>query len=267
MQKRYEMTVLAVSCHPDDIEFQMAGTLFLLKNAGCEIHYINIANGSCGTDSQPEETIISIRTQEAKNASAFLGAQYHESFVKDLEVFYSQNLIRRLTALIRHVKPDILLTLSPEDYMEDHMNVARIAVSAAFCRGLTNYASLPEKPPIMKDIMVYHSMPHTLADGMRRPIVPEFFVDITPVMDKKERMLACHKSQKEWLDVSQGFDEYLVTMREISAAVGKMSGKYSFAEGWRRHSHIGYSLIDGNPLADLIPDCVTIPVKGGFLTN
>ena len=35
---------------PDDIEFMMAGTLFRLKEAGCEIHYMNVANGCCGTD-------------------------------------------------------------------------------------------------------------------------------------------------------------------------------------------------------------------------
>ena len=43
------LTVLAFGCHPDDIEFMMAGTLLLLKDLGVELHYINIANGSCGT--------------------------------------------------------------------------------------------------------------------------------------------------------------------------------------------------------------------------
>ena len=51
------MVVLAVSCHPDDIEFGMAGTMFLLKDAGCEIHYVNVANGCAGSlEHTPEET-------------------------------------------------------------------------------------------------------------------------------------------------------------------------------------------------------------------
>ena len=41
--------VLAVGCHPDDIEFMMGGTLFLLKEAGCDCHYMNVAHGNCGT--------------------------------------------------------------------------------------------------------------------------------------------------------------------------------------------------------------------------
>ena len=41
--------VLAIAAHPDDIEFGMGGTLLLLGQAGCEIHYLNIADGSGGS--------------------------------------------------------------------------------------------------------------------------------------------------------------------------------------------------------------------------
>ncbi len=259
------MIVLAVSCHPDDIEFQMAGTLLLLKAAGCQIHYINVANGSCGTDKYPEDEIIAIRRQESQNAAAHLGAVYHESFVKDLEVFYAQDLLRKVTALVRQVKPDVMLVLSLEDYMEDHMNSARVAVTAAFCRGMLNYATIPPESPVDKDVTIYHSTPHTLTDGMRRAIIPELYVDISSVIDQKERMLACHTSQKEWLDVSQGFDAYLQTMRDLSAAVGTLSGRYAYAEGWRRHSHVGFSACDTNPMVDILPDFVGVSVAVGSL--
>jgi LmbE family N-acetylglucosaminyl deacetylase len=39
--------VLALSAHPDDIEFLMAGTLALLARSGCTVHYLTLANGSC----------------------------------------------------------------------------------------------------------------------------------------------------------------------------------------------------------------------------
>ena len=42
-------TAIAIAAHPDDIEFFMAGTLMLLGRAGYELHYMNIANGCCGT--------------------------------------------------------------------------------------------------------------------------------------------------------------------------------------------------------------------------
>jgi LmbE family N-acetylglucosaminyl deacetylase len=43
------MKVLAAAAHPDDIEFMMAGTLLRLKDAGCEIHLWNLANGCYGS--------------------------------------------------------------------------------------------------------------------------------------------------------------------------------------------------------------------------
>jgi LmbE family N-acetylglucosaminyl deacetylase len=243
---------LAVAAHPDDIEFGMAGTLLLLKRAGCTLHYMIVANGSCGTAELPEEQIVAVRKEESKKAAEYLGAAYHTSLCSDIQIFYEDHLIRKLTAVVREAEPDIMLIPSLEDYMEDHMITARLAVTAAFCRSMKNYPSIPELPPIEKDLMLYHAMPAGLTDGMRRRIVPELYVDVGEVMDGKERMLACHESQKSWLDKSQGMDSYLHSMREMTKEVGGMSGKYCYAEGWRRHSHLGYSSRDGDPLRDLL---------------
>ncbi len=230
----------------------MGGTLFLLKDAGCEVHYMNLANGSCGTMEYSVGDIVLIRRQEARNAAELLGAEYHESLVNDLEVLYTQHLIRRVAAVIRQVEPDIMLLPSPEDYMEDHMNTARIAVTAAFCRGMPNYDSIPPVPPIQKDVVLYHALPYGLTDGLRRRIEADFFVDISSAIDRKEEMLACHASQKTWLDASQGMNAYLTTMRDMSAEVGVMSGRFRFAEGWRRRSHLGYCSPDADPLYECL---------------
>ena len=240
--------VFVLGCHPDDIEFVMAGTLFLLKEKGWEIHYMTLANGNCGSLTRPPEEIASIRREESRRAADMLGACYHESLAKDLEVFYCDDLLRKVTAVIREIGPDILLIPSLEDYMEDHMNTARIAVTAAFSRGISNYASIPEREAIQKDIALYHAMPYGLRDGMRRLIVPEFYVNITGVIGQKAEMLSCHKSQKQWIDDSQGVDNYLNTMTSWSEELGRMSGEFQHAEGWRRHSHVGYSSEDVDPL-------------------
>ena len=42
-------TALAIAAHPDDIEFVMAGTLLLLREAGWEIHYFNVTTGEMGS--------------------------------------------------------------------------------------------------------------------------------------------------------------------------------------------------------------------------
>ena len=65
-------------------------------------------------------------------------------------------------------------------------------------------------------------------------------------------MLAEHRSQKEWLDRSQGFDAYLDTMKVFAREMGTLSTRYEFAEGWRRHNPIGLCGVDANPLVTLL---------------
>ena len=65
-------------------------------------------------------------------------------------------------------------------------------------------------------------------------------------------MLAMHRSQKEWLDITQGIEAYLSLMESFASEVGKMSGRFEFAEGWRRHAHWGFGPPDYNPLSDLL---------------
>ena len=68
--------VLAIAAHPDDIEFMMAGTLLMLREAGYELHVMNVANGSCGTATEDRETIIARRLDEARDAARALGGRH-----------------------------------------------------------------------------------------------------------------------------------------------------------------------------------------------
>ena len=91
-------------------------------------------------------------------------------------------------------------------------------------------------------------MPHGLRDGLRRRGTPGSFVNTTSVHATKCDALAAHRSQKDWLDASQGMDSYLKAMDEMSLAVGKLSRRFKHAEGWRRHSHLGFSASEFDPL-------------------
>ena len=244
---------IAIAAHPDDIEFLMAGTLLLLKNAGWEIHYFNIATGNCGTTVLDPQSARIARAREGKEAAEVLGAVYHSSVCDDLEIVYSVELLRKVEAVIREVGPEIVLTHSQEDYMEDHMNASRLAVTAAFALGMPNFTADPPTPPVKNPkVTVYHALPHGLRDGLRRRVRAGSYADTGDVHKVKRRALAAHRSQKEWLDVSQGMDSYLITMDELSRKVGKMSGHFEHAEGWRRHSHLGFSAEDRDPLVEIL---------------
>jgi LmbE family N-acetylglucosaminyl deacetylase len=239
----------AIAAHPDDIEFVMAGTMMRLKEAGYELHYLTIANGSCGSSELDGTTIAKVRGDESREAAEYLGATYHKPLTLDIEIFYDRPTLAQLGSIVREVAPQILLTHSPQDYMEDHTNACRLAVTAAFCRGMRNFPVDPQRAAIDTDVTIYHAQPHGNCDPLRQPIVPDHFVDVTALFDRKAEMLVKHQSQKAWLDESQGMDSYVAAMRELNAEVGRISGRFELAEGWRRRLHLGFSRTDVDPLA------------------
>ena len=247
-----DRSAIAVAAHPDDIEFVMAGTLCLLREAGYRTHYLNVSTGSCGSLVHGAAALRRIRRREARQAAALLGAEFHGSFADDLEIIYGLPLLRQVAAVIRAVRPTIVLTHSPQDYMEDHTETSRLVVSAVFARGLRNFVSRPRRPTWMGDTTIYHAMPHECCDGLRRRIVPGAFVDTTAVQEKKLAALACHASQHGWLQASQGMNSYLRDMERRARDLGRMSRRFRHAEGWRRHSHMGYCARDADPLRDAL---------------
>jgi LmbE family N-acetylglucosaminyl deacetylase len=254
---------LAAAAHPDDIEFMMAGTMALLRQAGWQLHYLNVANGSCGTVTLDKGPIVQARDQEARSAAAVLGACFHPPLVDDIEIYYERGTLRRLAAIVRQVRPVILLLPSLQDYMEDHTNTARLMVTAAFCRNMRNFPTDPPAEPVAEELAVYHAMPYGLRDALRHPVEPDFCVEVAGVMETKRQALSCHRSQKEWLDRSQGLGSYLRVMEEMAAQVARGAGRDSFAEGWRRHLHLGFGPEEFDPLREALAPWVCPPSADG----
>jgi len=140
--------------------------------------------------------------------------------------------------------------------MEDHQNAARLAVTAAFCRGMSNLRTDPPREPIEQDVTVYHAQPYGNRGPLRQLVQPEIFVNISSVIKEKSEMLAYHQSQKVWLDETQGMDSFLKAMEDICREIGTMSGCFEYAEGWRRRSHLGFCTEDADPLSTALPGYV-----------
>jgi hypothetical protein len=53
-------------------------------------------------------------------------------------------------------------------------------------------------------------------------------------------------------------DAYLKEMQQMSEEVGRMSGRFACAEGWRRHSYLGFSAEDTDPLAEALGESAVV---------
>ncbi len=249
-------TALAIVAHPDDIEFTVAGTLLLLKDIGWNIHFWNLANGCYGSMAYGKAEITRIRAMEAAEAAARAGATYHPAIVDDLSILYRPELIAKVTAVVRDVKPQIIITHSLTDYMEDHQNAARLAVTGAFIRAAPNFVSDPPQPAWAGPTLIYHAMPHGLHGPMREKVQPELYVDVGSVLARKSALLACHRSQQAWLEATQAMGSIVEEAETYALAIGKISGRFTYAEGYRRHLHLGFAGAEADPLGEALADKV-----------
>ena len=239
--------VLAVGAHPDDVEFTCAGTLILLKRAGWDVDIATMTAGDLGSATLPRKRIAALRKREAAAAAALLGARYTCLGFDDLCIVYSEKAKRRVSGFLRIARPDLLLLPSPVDYMADHEETPRIVREAAFAATIRNWkASFDGRsaPPCDTLPAVLYADPIDGIGHDGRRVKPAQVVDVTGVFPLREKMLACHASQRDWLKAQHGEDEYLHWNRRMAAAVAKQAGRRGYAEGFRPHRGHGFPAED-----------------------
>jgi LmbE family N-acetylglucosaminyl deacetylase len=229
--------ILAIFAHPDDAEIMCAGTLALLKKNGMDIHIATMTGGDKGSATLSRDEISRIRKTEGVLSASVLDGSYYCLGFQDIYLFYNAETINRTVELIRKVKPVIVFTASPSDYMVDHEMTSRIVQTACFCAGIKNMEA--EGDPLGNVPHLYYTDAMDAKDILGRRIDPGFYVDISDVMEIKEIMLASHKSQREWLLKHHKMDEYILSMKRFGEMRGSEVNK-KYAEGYRQHLGHGY---------------------------
>lgn len=243
--------ILSVLAHPDDAEFLCAGTLIRLQREhGWEVHIATMTPGDCGSMEHAPEDISRIRREEGRQAAAHIGAAYHCLEERDLLVVYNERALEKVTRLLRQVKPTIVLTHSPADYMLDHEMTSTIVRGAAFGAPIPNFLAERKIGARLLGIPhLYYCDPVEGKDPFGAKIAPQFCIDISGVIETKAEMMARHASQRDWLLKHHGMDQYLQALRDWSSERGKHCG-VAYAEGFRQH--LGHSYPQDNLLGKLL---------------
>lgn len=230
--------VLSLTAHPDDSEFLCAGTLALMHKHGWQVHIATMTPGDCGSAEYNREEISRIRRNEASKSAKILDGTYHCLECDDVFIMYDRDTLLKAIKLMRLVKPAIVFAPSPSDYMIDHETTSLIAQTACFACGMPNIETEGIKPyePVP---YLYYVDPIEGMDKLGNPISACIKVDISSVMAIKEEMLCCHESQRNWLMVHHGMDEYVISMKRFAEKRGNEIN-VAFAEGFRQHLGHGY---------------------------
>jgi LmbE family N-acetylglucosaminyl deacetylase len=190
---------LAVVAHPDDVDFGMAGTVATLTSQGVEVTYCLVTSGDAGGDElvMAREDRAKLREDEQRAAAACVGVSelvflgYADGMVEP-----TLALRRDLARVIRKVKPDVVLTQSPERNYErifashpDHLATGEATLRAVYPDARNPHAF----PALLNDEGL---QPHTVTRvWIVGTSAPTMVVDTTASIDKKLEALKSHKSQ------------------------------------------------------------------------
>jgi LmbE family N-acetylglucosaminyl deacetylase len=215
--------VLAIGAHPDDIELSCAGTLAKFLRAGTFVHLAVACRGDRGGSNGPDAEFAARRADEARCAAAILGAPLDLLGLGDADVHDTPETRLLFLRLLREVRPDLIITHAPTDYHADHVRVGALVSDCAWYAASPGHAS--GQPPLDGPPAVVY-MDNVAGINFE----PTHLVDISGMIDVKQRMLACHHSQLTRSDSGMS------RLEELAEALGKLRGLQcgvAVAEGFR----------------------------------
>ena len=222
------LKILAVGCHPDDLEILCAGTLARCRKRGDRVWMAYVMNGRDGSRTIPPERLERVRERELRASARLIGARVLWPNLAGVSLDEVPGARAAVLDLVREYRADLVITHDPECYHPNHRAVSRMVRDAVFSASLPRVRSrfpAVEPPPAL----VYMD---TIA-GVH--FEPTEYVDITHTMKKKKAMLACHRSQFAWLK-----SHVAVSVMDLMLTQSRFRGFQAgcaYAEGFRAETH------------------------------
>lgn len=248
------LDVLAIGAHPDDVELACGGTVALLAGRGRRVGILHLTRGESGTRGTPEE-----REEEARAAAEVLGAERVDFLdCGDGALRHGRVEEDRLVALLRELRPEIVLGPPEIDRHPDHGRAHRLVADACFYAGLA--ARAPQRGEPHRPGAVFSYMQH-------HHFEPDFLVDVSDAWQKKVDALACYRSQlhrvdREEAEVEARDEEPEARTPEARTPETKVSSP-EFArsvEGRARHFGILLGVEMAEPFASPLPLSIRDPM-------
>lgn len=218
------MNVLAIGCHPDDIEISCAGTLAKYAQRGDKVTVCHVANGDMGHAIIQPDVLAPMRIGEAKKAGSLAGIEVITTNIGDLLPNGCDIKQRDLIVdIIKERQPDIIITHSPTDYMPDHLAVHKLVFDACFAASVPHYGT-------HKDVSAALTPLYYMDNLAGMSFNPTEYVDITDTIELKLEMLECHESQIKWM-LDHDHIDFVDFVRTCSKFRGLQCG-VPYAEGF-----------------------------------
>jgi bacillithiol biosynthesis deacetylase BshB1 len=231
--------ILAFGVHPDDVELGCSGTLIASVKQGKKVVVVDLTRGELGTRGTAET-----RDVEAMNAAKAMGVHARENLCMADGFFGNDEVnIRKVIAVIRKYKPEIVLCNAPEDRHPDHGRSSKLVSDAAFLAGLRKIET--ESDGIQQDAWRPSYVFHYIQD---RYLKPDFVFDISDVMEDKMKSIFAYTTQFNTTDDSEpatyiSNPDFMDVIKARALMFGKRIG-VRYAEGYITTKMIGINSFD-----------------------
>ena len=174
--------VLAIGSHPDDVELTCGGTLLKCADQGRRTAVLDLTRGEMGTRGSAE-----LRAAEADSAAAILSlSERRNADLPDAAVFNTTEARQTLVAIIRDLRPRVVILPYPKGRHPDHRLGSELSRDACFLAGLRRFG---DGEPHRPEKVVYSSSFREDAGQ------PTFVVDIEAQFERKMDAIRCYASQ------------------------------------------------------------------------
>ena len=178
--------ILAVSPHPDDVEFGIGALLIKERKQGSRIRILVCSRGEAGTHGTPSE-----REHEARSAAEKIGAEV--SFMDmggDCHIQETHGHAFSLAREIRAFQPQIVLAPHREQNQHpDHSRVGRMVMDAARYARYGELAELSDLRPHAIGVLYWYAVTLSVS------ALPDILIDISEEKEEWEAVMEAHASQ------------------------------------------------------------------------
>jgi 4-oxalomesaconate hydratase len=190
--------LLVVGAHSGDFVWRAAGTIAKTIEEGGTTLVIAMSYGERGESGElwkenpkrTEESVKIIRHEQASEAAAILSSPIQFLDWGDYPMLLTDDRIKQLTTIIGDFEPTVILTHSEKDPFNPDHPLAFQAVQRA--RLLSSGAGVPSAFKNIEPPAWYSFEPH---QPELSGFVPDTFIDISSVMDKKIAAMSCMGAQ------------------------------------------------------------------------
>ncbi len=209
----YVPSLLAVGAHTGDVEVTMGAIIAVHTNAGAKATICHLTLGEGGHRTKSPEAYAPQRRKEAEASARILGADLVVFPYVDLGFSGGPEVVQKLVELIRQCRPEVVLGHWPGSFHEGHSHAATCTLQAV---ARAADARLKTDAPPHRVRTVY--CPENWEDPFH--FVPEFYVDVSAVMDIWERSCREHELFRGGASPFRYLDYYKGAMASHGAVAG-----------------------------------------------